>query len=127
MEMRSRLGLFFLLVFREAFFYVLTQFSCLLLGKLILNPPRHLYAVYESLFGYALSAWILIFNCFSLVAITVLTIRNRSEFTSPFVIILYGISMPFYFMILSTMGLIAHAREYDILYRYWQMLMCLDS
>ena len=117
-NIKSRVGIFVLLVFREIFFYVLTQFSCLLFGNFVLNTPRRISQVYDSLFGYPLSGWILIFNVLTLVVITGFTMRNRSEFTSVWIIAFYGCFMPVYFTILAALGLFAHFREL-IAYSSW--------
>lgn len=110
-NIKSRLGIFVLLVFRELFFYILTQFSALLLGNFVVQPPKNIAAIYHSLFGYPLSSWILCYNVLTLVIITGFTIRNRSEFTSWVTICVYGAGMPIYFTILAAMGLFAHFRE----------------
>lgn len=117
-NIKSRFGIFVLLVFREAFFYILTQFSCLLLGNLLTHPPSGVKSVYESLFGYPLSGWILCYNMLTLMITTGFTIRNRSEFTSAWTIALYGALMPVYFTILAAMGLFSHAREL-VKYEKW--------
>lgn len=110
-NIKSRFGIFVLLVFRELFFYILTQFSALLLGNFVVQPPKDIASVYHALFGYPLSAWILIYNVLTLVIITGFTIRNRSEFTSWVTICVYGAGMPIYFTILAAMGLFSHFRE----------------
>ena len=117
-NIKSRVGIFVLLVFREVFFYVLTQFSALLLGNFVVQPPKNIASIYHSLFGYPLSAWILCYNVLTLIIITAFTIRNRSEFTSAWTICVYGASMPIYFTILAAMGLFAHFREL-IAYSSW--------
>lgn len=110
-NIKSRLGIFVLLVFRELFFYILTQFSALLLGNFVTQPPKNIAAIYHSLFGYPLSGWILCYNVLTLIIITGFTIRNRSEFTSWVTICVYGAGMPIYFTILAAMGLFSHFRE----------------
>lgn len=110
-NIKSRVGIFVLLVFREVFFYILTQFSTLLLGNFVTQPPKNIASIYHSLFGYSLSGWILMYNVLTLCIITGFTIRNRSEFTSWVTICIYGMSMPIYFTILAAMGLFAHFRE----------------
>jgi cellulose synthase/poly-beta-1,6-N-acetylglucosamine synthase-like glycosyltransferase len=110
-NIKSRIGIFMLLVFRELFFYILTQFSSLLLGNFLLQPPKDIATVYHSLFGYPLTTWLLAYNILTLVVITGYTIRNRSEFTSVWIICVYGVFMPFYFTILAMMGIFAHFRE----------------
>ena len=108
---RSRAGLFFLLIFRELFFYFLSQLTCLLLANLFTNPPRTWAALYTSFVGFKISVWLLVLNFLCIGTTTCITIRNRSEFTRPWAIATFGVISPIYFTIVTASSIFCHFRE----------------
>lgn len=108
---RGRAGLFFLLVFREVFFYFLSQLTCLLLANFVTNPPRTWGSLYSSLIGFKISIWLLVLNGLCIFTTTCITVRNRSEFTRPWAIFAFGIISPLYFTIVTVTSIFCHYRE----------------
>ncbi|PWN53097.1 hypothetical protein IE53DRAFT_400807 [Violaceomyces palustris] len=115
---RSRLGLFFLLAFREIYFYFLSQLSCLLLSNLITHVPTSWSMLYDSFQGFKISVWLLALNLVSIAVITCITIRNRSTFTNPSAIVAFGFISVIYFSIVTVTSIFCHAREL-VAYSKW--------
>jgi len=87
---RSRIGLFFLLAFREFYFYFLSQLTGLLLSSFLTHVPRSWDELYESFLGFKVSAWILVLNLLCIFVAACITIRNRCEFTSIWSVAAFG-------------------------------------
>ncbi|PWN42875.1 hypothetical protein IE81DRAFT_289570, partial [Ceraceosorus guamensis] len=117
-KLRSRLGMWFLLPFREMYFlsaaaiaqHVSLQ-TCLLLAYVILNPPRTFADFWYGLTGYHVTNWLLAFNIISLATVSMINLRNRSPFTRPWAIILFGICCPLWFTMSSIGAVFAHFRQ----------------
>lgn len=116
---RSRLGLFFLLVFREAYFYLVSQLSFMLVASIVITPPRSWTAVYSALVGFKISLWALALNLICITALSIITIRQRSTFTKPLAIISFGLLSPFYFFGVSIVAIFCHFREIVTKYDSW--------
>ncbi|CEH18050.1 hypothetical protein CBOM_04480 [Ceraceosorus bombacis] len=110
-KLRSRLGMWFLLPFREMYFYLPIQLTCLLLAYVILNPPRTFADFWYGLTGYHVTNWLLAFNIISLATVSMINLRNRSPFTRPWAIILFGICCPLWFTMSSIGAVFAHFRQ----------------
>lgn len=115
---RSRLGLFFLLGFREIFFHFLIQLSCLLFSSLLTHFPTSWSALYQSFVGFKISVWILVLNVICILVSTGITIRNRAAFTTPYAILAFGVLSPIYFTIVCCTSIFCHFREI-IKYEKW--------
>ena len=110
-RVKSRAGIFFLLIFREVFFYFMSQLTCLLLANLVTNPPRTWSALYSSLTGFKISVWLLVFSYVCIATTTCITIRNKSEFTQSWAIVTFGVISPLYFTIVTVASIFCHFRE----------------
>ncbi|KAK0527838.1 hypothetical protein OC835_004854 [Tilletia horrida] len=108
---RSRFGLFFLLAFREFYFYGVSQFSMLLMASLLTNPPKSWEALYSTFIGFSLSIWILVLNLSCLAAIAFVTLRNTSTFVRPNSVITFMAMSPGYFTIVSLVAILCHFRQ----------------
>ncbi|KAK0546536.1 hypothetical protein OC846_002272 [Tilletia horrida] len=108
---RSRLGLFFLLAFRELYFYFLSHLFFLLFSSFLTHVPRSWTMLYKSFLGFKISAWILVFNFTCIAACTCITVRNRSDFTRPSAIYHFGAISPVYFTIVTFTSIFCHFRE----------------
>lgn len=110
---RSRMGLFQLLIYREAYFYINTQLLFILLSSLVLAfPHQGLRQWFDNFGGFQLSMWALGVNLVCLFITVCITLRNRSNFTAPLGIIAFGFLAPFYFSIVSFMSIFCHFREF---------------
>lgn len=107
----SRAGLFFLLVFREAFFYFISQLSALLLASFAVHPPHRWAELYKSFEGFKITIWLFFLNGLCIFAATSITARNRSEFTTIPAIFLFGLLSPTYYTIVTFMSITCHFRE----------------
>ncbi|CAD6887642.1 unnamed protein product [Tilletia controversa] len=109
---RSRFGLFFLLAFREFYFYFISQFTFMLFSQFLTNPPKSWNALYSTFVGFSLSIWILVLNMSCLSAITFVTLRNTSSFVRPKSVITFMAASPLYFTIVSMVAIMCHFREF---------------
>lgn len=110
---RSRMGLFFLLAFRELYFHLVLQLFFLILSSFLTNPPHTWDQLYSSFVGFKLSIWMLALNAVAIFVCTCITIRNRSAFVSVFDIIFFGATSPIYFTIVSFMAIFGHFRQFS--------------
>ena len=110
---RSRLGLFQLLIYREIYFYINTQLLFILVTAIIMSfPGRGLKQFFEDFDGFSLSMWALGVNLICLFVTVCITLRNKSNFTRPFGIIMFGLLTPFYYSYMSFMSIYCHFREF---------------
>jgi cellulose synthase/poly-beta-1,6-N-acetylglucosamine synthase-like glycosyltransferase len=109
---RSRLGLFFLLSFRELYFHLVFQLFWLILSSFFTNVPSSWNQLYHSFVGFKLSIWMLSLNAICILVCTCITLRNRSNFISPRHIIIFGFVAPIYFTIVSFMAIFGHFRQF---------------
>jgi cellulose synthase/poly-beta-1,6-N-acetylglucosamine synthase-like glycosyltransferase len=116
---RSRLGLFFLLIFRELYFYLVSQLSFMLFASIAITPPRSWDAVYSALVGFKASLWALVLNLVCITALAIITIRQKSTYTKTRSIILFGAISPFYFFAVSIIAIFCHFREVVTKYDNW--------
>jgi len=116
---RSRLGLFFLLVFRELYFYLVSQLSFMLFASVVTTPPKTWASVYSALVGFKISIWALGLNIFCVTALTCITIRQRSTFTRGISIVYFGLLCPVYFFGVSIVAIFCHFREIVTRYDDW--------
>lgn len=107
----SRAGLFFLLIFREAFFYLISQLSALLIASAITHPPQSWKQLYEGILGFKVTVWLFVLSCICISTITAITARNRSEFTEVWAIFAFGLLSPVYYTIVTFMSITCHFRE----------------
>ncbi|UZJ56720.1 hypothetical protein CBS101457_006040 [Exobasidium rhododendri] len=117
---RSRLGLFFLLTFREVYFHLLFQLFWLIFSSFVTNVPSSWSQLYRSFVGFKLSVWMLVINLLCIFVSTCITLRNKSAFVSSSHIITFGIASPFYFTIVSFMAIFGHFREFAG-YKRWNV------
>jgi cellulose synthase/poly-beta-1,6-N-acetylglucosamine synthase-like glycosyltransferase len=117
---RSRLGLFFLLTFREIYFHLLFQLFFLIFSSFVTNVPSSWHELYESFVGFKLSVWMLCLNLVCIFVCTCITLRNKSAFVGAQYILLFGLSSPLYFTIVSFMAVFGHFREFAG-YKTWNV------
>lgn len=110
---RSRLGLFFLLTFREVYFHFLFQLFFLIFSSFVTNVPSSWNQLYHSFVGFKLSLWMLSLNIICIFVCTCITLRNKSTFVKPIHIITFGFAAPLYFTIVSFMAVFGHFREFS--------------
>ncbi|UZJ53099.1 hypothetical protein CBS101457_002419 [Exobasidium rhododendri] len=116
---RGRFGLFFLLIFREFYFYLVSQLSFMLVGSIIITPPTSWASVYTALVGFKISLWAVSLNIISITALTTITVRQRSTFTKPLSILAFGAVSPVYFFLVSIIAIFCHFREIVTKYDNW--------
>ncbi|KAE8214799.1 hypothetical protein CF327_g1843 [Tilletia walkeri] len=109
---RSRFGLFFLLAFREFYFYFISQFTLMLMSQFLTNPPTSWDMLYRTFVGFSLSIWILVLNLACLSAIAFVALRNTSTFVRPASVITFMAASPLYFTIVSMVAIMCHFRQF---------------
>jgi len=108
----ERMGIFSLLVTREASFYLVSQHTCLLLSFVITNWPRDARGLAHLVFfQYPMAEWFLFTTIGALAAILYFTQRVRSEFTTWMSMVWFAVLYVPYLIFQSVMGLYGHARE----------------
>ncbi|KAF2141711.1 glycosyltransferase family 2 protein [Aplosporella prunicola CBS 121167] len=109
---KVRFGLLSLLLIRELSYYLVTQFTCLMIGFIITKFPKDPVGLARLIwFGYSVSVWLFIISVVCLIATLWITMRVRSEFVNLRMIIVFSILYPFYLVINATIGLYGHARQ----------------
>lgn len=109
---RSRLGLFFLLFFREIYFHLVFQLFWLIFSSFVTNVPSSWSQLYHSFVGFKLSVWMLVLNLLCIFVCTCITLRNKSSFVGATHIAIFGLASPLYFTIVSFMAIFGHFREF---------------
>ncbi len=121
-------------------YYLVTQYTCLVFGFVILKFPKSAGELFRLVFfQFPLSEWffitrfalILAFELINyintnyplrslicLIGTLVITNRVKSEFVSPWMIIVFSIIYPFYLVFTATIGLYGHARQV-VMYSSW--------
>jgi hypothetical protein len=108
----ERLGIFSLVVTREASFYLVSQHTCLLLAFVITSWPHDARGLARLVFfQYPMAEWFLFTTIGALIATLYFTERVRSEFTSWKSMVLFSVVYVPYLILQSVMGLYGHARE----------------
>ncbi|KAJ4370386.1 hypothetical protein N0V83_004904 [Neocucurbitaria cava] len=108
----ARLGVLSLLLIRESSYYLVTQYTCLVLSFLIVKFPssgKELWTLVY--FQYPVSQWLFIISLVCLVATLWITNQVKSEFVSRRMIIIFSALYPFYLVVNATIGLYGHARQ----------------
>jgi cellulose synthase/poly-beta-1,6-N-acetylglucosamine synthase-like glycosyltransferase len=130
-SLTARFGVLSLLLIRESSYYLVTQYTCLVLSFLIVKFPSSGPELWKLVyFQYPVSQWLFIIrsvhplqisldasltaSCNSIIClIATLWITNKvkSEFVSRRMIVLFSILYPVYLVINATIGLYGHARQ----------------
>ncbi|KAF2456993.1 N-acetylglucosaminyltransferas-like protein [Lineolata rhizophorae] len=109
---RVRFGLISLLLIREWSYYLVTQYTCLVLSFLITKFPSTVAELARLVyFQYPVSQWLLIVSIVCLLATLWITNRAKSEFATPWMIVVFSLLYPVYLIINATIGLYGHARQ----------------
>ncbi|KAL5458964.1 hypothetical protein PMIN06_003032 [Paraphaeosphaeria minitans] len=115
----KRFGVFSLLAVRELSYYLITQYTCLVLSMIILDFPKSPLALAKMVFfPYPLSVWFFIISLFCLIGTLVITWRVRSEFVSVWMMIVFSAFYPFYLVLMGMIGIYGHARQV-VAYNNW--------
>ena len=117
---RSRLGLFFLLCFREVYFHLIFQLFWLIFSSFVTNVPSSWSQLYRSFVGFKLSVWMLALNLVCIFVCTCITLRNKSSFVGSTHILLFGLFAPLYFTLVSFMAIFGQFREFSG-YQVWNI------
>lgn len=108
----TRFGLLSLLLIREMSYYLVTQYTCLVLSFVIVKFPKSGSELFKLVyFQYPVSQWLFIISIVCLLATLWITNQVKSEFISRWMIIVFSIQYPFYLVLSATIGLYGHARQ----------------
>ncbi|OCK77231.1 glycosyltransferase family 2 protein [Lepidopterella palustris CBS 459.81] len=108
----TRFGILSLLLIREMSYYLVTQYTCLVLSFVIVKFPTSGSALWKLVyFQYPVSQWLFIISIICLFATLWITNRVKSEFVSRRMIIQFSILYPAYLVLAATIGLYGHARQ----------------
>ncbi|KAF2810383.1 N-acetylglucosaminyltransferas-like protein [Mytilinidion resinicola] len=108
----ARFGIFSLLLIREVSYYLVTQYTCLVLSFLIVKFPKTGSELFKLVyFQYPISQWLFIISIVCLVATLWITNQVKSEFVSRGMIISFSLMYPGYLILSATIGLYGHARQ----------------
>ncbi|KAF2255336.1 glycosyltransferase family 2 protein [Trematosphaeria pertusa] len=108
----ARFGVLSLLLIREASYYLVTQYTCLVLSFVITKFPTSGEELWKFVyFQYPVSQWLFLISIICLVATLWITHQVKSEFVSRRMIIIFSIQYPFYLVLMATIGLYGHARQ----------------
>ncbi|KAF2015708.1 glycosyltransferase family 2 protein [Aaosphaeria arxii CBS 175.79] len=117
-DFTARFGILSLLFIRESSYYLVTQYTCLVLSFLIVKFPSSGAELWKLVyFQYPVSQWLFIIRLVQhriiicLVATLWITNQVKSEFVSRKMIILFSIQYPFYLVFMAVIGLYGHARQ----------------
>ena len=114
-----RFGLFSLLLVRELSYYLVTQFTLLVLTFVILRFPTNPVELARLVFfQYPVSAWFFIISVVCLLATLLITASVRSEFVSRGMVVAFSLLYPIYLTFFAVVGLYGHARQL-IRYSSW--------
>ncbi|KAF2178607.1 glycosyltransferase family 2 protein [Zopfia rhizophila CBS 207.26] len=108
----ARFGVLSLLLIREASYYLVTQYTCLVLSFMIVKFPTSGEELGKLIyFQYPVSQWLFIISVICLIATLWITNQVKSEFVTRRMVILFSIQYPFYLVLSATIGLYGHARQ----------------
>ncbi|KAF2876452.1 N-acetylglucosaminyltransferas-like protein [Massariosphaeria phaeospora] len=108
----ARFGVLSLLLIREISYYLVTQYTCLVLSFVIVKFPSSGEELWKLVyFQYPVSQWLFVVSIICLVATLWITNKVKSEFISRKMIVLFSIQYPFYLILMATIGLYGHARQ----------------
>ncbi|CAA9964660.1 hypothetical protein CFE70_008311 [Pyrenophora teres f. teres 0-1] len=108
----ARFGVLSLLLIRESSYYLVTQYTCLVLSFVIVKFPTNWEALWRLVyFQYPVSQWLFVISIICLLATLWITNQVKSEFVSRKMIILFSVLYPFYLILNATIGLYGHARQ----------------
>jgi len=111
-DFTARFGVLSLLLIREASYYLVTQYTCLVLSFVIVKFPRSGAELGKLVyFQYPVSQWLFVISIICLLATLWITNQVKSEFVSRKMIISFSIMYPFYLILSATIGLYGHARQ----------------
>ncbi|KAF2112817.1 N-acetylglucosaminyltransferas-like protein [Lophiotrema nucula] len=111
-DFTARFGVLSLLLIREASYYLVTQYTCLVLSFIIAKFPRNGEQLWKlAYFQYPVSQWLFIISIICLIATLWITNQVKSEFVSRKMIVIFSILYPFYLVLSATIGLYGHARQ----------------
>ncbi|KAF2198031.1 N-acetylglucosaminyltransferas-like protein [Delitschia confertaspora ATCC 74209] len=118
-DFTARFGVLSLLLIRELSYYLVTQYTCLVLSFIIVKFPKSGAELFRLVyFQYPVSQWLFIISVVCLIATLWITNRVRSEFVSRWMIVVFSIQYPFYLVLSATIGLYGHARQI-VQYNSW--------
>ncbi|KAF2732265.1 hypothetical protein EJ04DRAFT_340915 [Polyplosphaeria fusca] len=108
----ARFGVLSLLLIRESSYYLVTQYTCLVLSFLITKFPTNGAELWKLVyFQYPVSQWLFLISIICLFATLWITNQVKSEFISRKMIVFFSVTYPFYLVLMATMGLYGHARQ----------------
>ncbi|KAF2263613.1 N-acetylglucosaminyltransferas-like protein [Lojkania enalia] len=111
-DFTARFGVLSLLLIREASYYLVTQYTCLVISFIIVKFPKSGEELWKLVyFQYPVSQWLFIISVICLIATLWITNQVKSEFVSRKMIILFSVLYPFYLILAATIGLYGHARQ----------------
>ncbi|TVY75919.1 putative glycosyltransferase [Lachnellula suecica] len=107
-----RAGIVSLLFVRELSYYLVTQYTCLVINFIIVGWPKNGSGLADLVFfQYPVSEWFFILCIITLIMTLVITNHVRSEFVTYRMIAIFTITFPFYLVLNATMGIYGNARE----------------
>ncbi|KAF2644162.1 N-acetylglucosaminyltransferas-like protein [Massarina eburnea CBS 473.64] len=108
----ARFGVFSLLLIREASYYLVTQYTCLVFSFLITKFPTSGKELWKFVyFQYPVSQWLFMISVICLVATLLITNSVKNEFVTRKMIVIFSIQYPGYLVLMATIGLYGHARQ----------------
>lgn len=107
-----RAGLVSLLGVRELSYYLVTQYTCLVINFIITDFPKSPQALARLVFfQFPISEWFFIISLVTLIITLAITNSVRSEFVSTWMMVKFTAIYPFYLVVTAAMGVYGHARQ----------------
>jgi len=107
-----RAGLLSLLLVREFSYYLVTQYTCLMLNFVIIGFPKSKLGLIRLIFfQFPLSEWFFIISIVCFFIALFITNHVRSEFVTRTMMIKFTMVYPLYLMVNATIGVYGHARQ----------------
>lgn len=111
--MRSKLGLLQLLLYREAYYYINSQLFWILISSILTTlPTQGFHTFFKNFGGFSIAMWMLFVNLLCLIIVVAILDRNRSHFTGRWGILVFSLSLVFYYVIVSHMAIMCHFRNF---------------
>ncbi|RAL61802.1 hypothetical protein DID88_002865 [Monilinia fructigena] len=108
----TRFGLLSLLLIRELSYYLVSQYTCLMLSFLITGFPKTGHALKNLVFfEFPASEWLFIIGALCLIGSLAITYLVLSEFVTKRMMIKFTLLYPFYLILGSCIGLYGHFRQ----------------
>ncbi|KAM3078192.1 hypothetical protein ACMFMF_004599 [Clarireedia jacksonii] len=115
----TRFGLLSLLLIRELSYYLVSQYTCMMLSFLITGFPTTPRALKTLIFfEFPASEWLFIIGAVCLLGSLAITYLVLSEFVTVRMVIKFTLLYPFYLILGSGIGLYGHFRQI-VLYSAW--------